>query len=122
MLVTETYGGKVDDAADFEQLRSLVNTVLTADAFEENCNLIGAVAGDDSISVTLPSGTGKKDFADWVNGLPEREPPTYLGLPSSAEKLLLVAHAEEMIKNLRMIMDVLDEGEHVMAEATDTEL
>lgn len=109
----------MDDATDFERLGSLVNTILTPDAFEENCNLIGAVAGDDSISVALPTGTNKKDFVDWVNSLPEREPPTYLGLPANAEKLLLVAHAEEMVKNLRMILGVLDEGEHVMAEAVE---
>ena len=55
----------------------------------------------------------------WVKELPEREPPTYLGLPANAEKLLLVAHAEEMLKNLKTVMSVLDEGEHVMAEANE---
>ena len=54
---------------------------------------------------------------DWVNRLPEREPPTYLGLPANAEKLLLVGQAKEMIGNLRLILDMLDEGEQIMAEA-----
>lgn len=117
VLITEMYGGKVDDAVDFDRLKDLVDKTLTADAFEEGFNLIGKVAEDDAIGVALPSGTAKKDFLQWVKELPEREPPTYLGLPANAEKLLLVAHADEMLKNLKTVMEVLDEGEHVMAEA-----
>ncbi|KAK4574575.1 dynein heavy chain [Recurvomyces mirabilis] len=119
VLISVMYGGKVDDAEDMRQLESLVNKTLTPEAFEEGFNLIGEVAGDASICVPLPGGTTKKDFVQWVKELPEREPPTYLGLPANAEKLLLIAHAEEMLKNLKTVMDVLDEGEHVMAEVTE---
>ena len=119
VLIAEMYGGKVDDAADYDQLSNLVSKAMTPQAFEDGYNLIGEVAGDPSIGMALPSGTSKKDFVQWVKTLPEREPPTYLGLPANAEKLLLVAHAEEMLRNLKMVMDVLDEGEHVMAEAVE---
>ena len=119
VLTAEMYGGKVDDAADFDQLRDLVGKTLTADAFEEGFNLVGEVAGDSAIGSPLPSGTSKNDLLQWVRDLPEREPPTYLGLPANAEKLLLVAHAEEMLKNLKTVMSVLDEGEHIMAEAAE---
>ncbi|KAK4543545.1 hypothetical protein LTR36_005440 [Oleoguttula mirabilis] len=119
VLVAEMYGGKVDDAADFRELKALVDKTLTAEAFEDGFNLIGEVAGDTSIGVPLPGGTTKKDFVQWVKELPEREPPTYLGLPANAEKLLLIAHAEEMLKNLKTVMGVLDEGEHIMAEAAE---
>jgi dynein heavy chain 1 len=119
VLIAEMYGGKVDDAGDFAQLKSLVEKTLTADAFEEGFNLIAEVAGDSSIGTALPSGTAKSVFLQWVKELPEREPPTYLGLPANAEKLLLVAHAEEMVRNLKTVMGVLDEGEHVMAEAVE---
>lgn len=121
VLIAEMYGGKVDDNGDFTELRTLVEKTLTPEAFEEDFNLIGEVAGDVSIGVPLPAGTTKKEFIQWVQDLPEREPPTYLGLPSNAEKLLLVAHAEDMLKKLKTVMDVLDEGEHVMAEAADGE-
>ncbi|KAK3627342.1 dynein heavy chain [Elasticomyces elasticus] len=113
------YGGKIDDAEDMAQLQSLVDKALTAEAFEEGFNLIGEVAGDATIGIALPAGTTKKDFTQWVTELPEREPPTYIGLPANAEKLLLVAEAEEMLKNLRTVMNVLDEGEHIMAEAVE---
>jgi hypothetical protein len=32
---------------------------------------------------------------------------------------LLVAHAEEMLKGMKRVMDVLDEGESVMAEVEE---
>ena len=120
VLIAEMYGGKVDDAQDFDQLRALVNKTMTADAFEEGFNLIGEVAEDSAVGMLLPSGTAKKDFLQWAKDLPEREPPTYLGLPADAEKLLLMAHAEEMLSNLKKVMSVLDEGEHVMAEAAES--
>ena len=116
-LIAEMYGGKVDDAEDYEQLRTLVDKTMTADAFEEGFNLIGEVAEDKTIGDALPGATNRKDFLQWVKDLPEREPPTYLGLPANAEKLLLVAQAEGMLKNLKTVMSVLDEGENVMAEA-----
>ena len=118
VLICEMYGGKIDDAGDFDQLRELAAKTLTEEAFEDGFDLIGAVTEDDSRGAPLPSGTAKSVFLQWVKELPEREPPTYLGLPGNAEKLLLVAHAEEMLKNLKTVMGVLDEGEHVMAEAT----
>jgi dynein heavy chain 1 len=49
-----------------------------------------------------------------VNRLPEREPPTYLGLPGNAEKLLLVGHGNTMIENLAKVTDLLDEGEQLI--------
>jgi dynein heavy chain 1 len=112
-LITEMYGGKIDDAKDMEQLRILVAKTMTAEAFEEGFNLIGEVAEDQSVGMALPSGSAKTVFLQWVKELPEREPPTYLGLPANAEKLLLVAHAEEMLKNLKTVMNVLDESEQL---------
>jgi len=118
VLVCEMYGGKVDDAQDFETLFGMVYDIMTPAAFEDNYKIVkGAEGEDDGGGLVLPSGTTMKDFIDWVNGLPEREPPTYLGLPANAEKLLLVGQANEMMKKLSMVMNVLDEGEQVMAEA-----
>ncbi|KAI9761019.1 MAG: hypothetical protein M4579_001282 [Chaenotheca gracillima] len=124
-LITETYGGKIDDEEDFRQLRALVNQFLTPAAFENDHKLVEGLhstkgeqlEGDGDLVV--PGGTGLKDFTDWINKLPEREPPTYLGLPANAEKLLLVNHGSSMIHDLRYIANLLDEGEQVMAEAAE---
>lgn len=123
-MVTETYGGKIDNESDFQQLTDLVARFMTPAAFETDHKLVDGVAdaeGDGEAGVdgglTVPTGTGLKDFLGWVNRLPEREPPTYLGLPANAEKLLLVGHGKSMIQNLGFVTNLLDEGDQIMAEA-----
>lgn len=122
-LITETYGGKIDDDGDFEQLSQLVHDVLTPAAFDQGHKLVEGVQGEEGGAyiqgdgdLTVPEGTGMKDFMQWVNRLPEREPPTWLGLPANAEKLLLVGHGQKMIANVAQITELL-EGEQLMAEA-----
>lgn len=124
LLVTEMYGGKIDDADDFQALRALVEKFLTPAAFEDGYRLVDIHDSDTTEeydqTLNLPSSTGLQDFLGWVNALPEREPPTYLGLPSNAEKLLLVEQARGMIENLKTVMQMLDEGEQVMAEVEES--
>lgn len=121
-LITETYGGKIDDEGDFARLTQLVNAFLTPAAYDIGHKLVEGVAGNGLEDVgdgglTVPSGTGMKEFMEWIHQLPEREPPTYLGLPANAEKLLLVGQGRSMIQNLGKITEMLDEGEQIMAEA-----
>jgi dynein heavy chain 1, cytosolic len=122
-LIVETYGGKIDDEGDFARLTQLVHSFLTPAAYDIGHVLVEGVAGngmDDAEdgSLVVPSGTTLKDFTVWIQKLPEREPPTYLGLPANAEKLLLVGQGLSMIQNLGKITELLDEGEQIMAEAT----
>jgi dynein heavy chain 1, cytosolic len=118
-LIVETYGGKIDDEGDFARLTQLVNSFLTPSAYDIGHKLVDGVAGSglDAGSLVVPSGTSLKEFMDWIQKLPEREPPTYLGLPANAEKLLLVGQGRSMIQNLGKITELLDEGEQIMAEA-----
>ena len=124
ILITETYGGKVDNEADFKQLSELVNNVLTPEAFESDHKLVNGAPREEAEfysegdgSLTVPEGNEIKDFMEWVNRLPEREPPTYLGLPANAEKLLLVGHGRDTISNLVKITELLDETEQLTEEA-----
>ncbi|TKX19773.1 dynein heavy chain [Elsinoe australis] len=122
VLVTEMYGGKIDDEHDFALLARLVSLFLVEDAFDEDFDILARMrdlAGEDEAdedtkgkTLMLPSGTGKEVFERWVvEELPEREPPGYLGLPGNAEKLLLVGQGAEMVRQVRVVMGVLDEGE-----------
>lgn len=116
-LVVETYGGKIDDEGDFNRLTQLVHSFLTPSAYDIGHKLVEGVMGDDEGALVVPSGTSLNEFTQWIQKLPEREPPTYLGLPANAEKLLLVGQGVSMIKNLGKITELLDEGEQIMAEA-----
>ena len=115
-LITEMYGGKVDDEGDFEQLEQLVSTILDPAAFEDDHRLAEGVDGNECLVV--PSGRTIQDFSAWVAKLPEREPPTYLGLPPDAEKLLLIGQSQRMVVDVEKISDLLDEEEQLAASAT----
>lgn len=121
-LIIETYGGKIDDEGDFSRLTELVNSFLTPAAYEIGHKLVQGVGdaqtgGAEDGALVVPSGTSLKEFMDWIQKLPEREPPTYLGLPANAEKLLLVGQGRSMIQNLGKITELLNEGEQTMADA-----
>lgn len=114
-MVTEMYGGKIDDEGDFTLLTGLVNQVFDPAAYEDEHELASDPDGD---GLKVPSGTSMEDFTGWVNALPEREPPSYLGLPTNAEKLLLVGQGEETVRSLARITDMLEEGEQIAQENT----
>jgi dynein heavy chain 1, cytosolic len=122
-LVVETYGGKIDDEVDFAQLSTLVDGILTLGAFDDNYKLVvdgqskHRDGSSDEGGLPVPTGTRMVDFMEWVDRLPEREPPTYLGLPANAEKLLLVGHGQTTIENVAKITGILEEGEQLVAEA-----
>lgn len=96
---------------------------MTPNAFDDDHKLVEGAQGkgdgavEDDGGLLVPGGTQMRDFMDWVNRLPEREPPTYLGLPANAEKLLLVGHGMQTIVNFARITEILEEGEQLVAEA-----
>jgi dynein heavy chain 1, cytosolic len=108
-MLTEMYGGKIDDEGDFAVLKSLVDNFMTPAAFEAEHNVLTGLSPDNEGVLLLPDGTQWSDFMKWVQSLPEREPPTFLGLPANAEKLLLVGQAKEMMGNLSLILGILDD-------------
>lgn len=123
ILITETYGGKIDDEDDFQQLAALVGQCMTPAAYEDGYKLVEGAQGEEAEAYSegdgglcMPEGTTMPDFLKWVNGLPEREPPTYLGLPANAEKLLLIGHGKETVANVARLSEILDEGELLAAE------
>lgn len=94
---------------------------MTPAAFDVDHQLVKGLAKDGAGmysegggSLTVPEGNEMEDFMDWVNRLPEREPPTYLGLPANAEKLLLVSHGRSTIENLAKITQILEENEQLI--------
>jgi dynein heavy chain 1 len=106
------YGGKIDNDQDFALLTGMVKNVFDPAAYDNGHMLVsGTDGGADELQV--PAGTTIKDFQKWVDRLPEREPPTYLGLPADAEKVLLVKQGQETIRNLSKIVDMLEEGEQL---------
>ena len=124
-LIAEMYGGKIDHEGDFIRLAELVDSCMTPQAFEADYKLVRGASSsvgndaEEAGSLTVPEGNDMKDFITWVNHLPEREPPTFLGLPANAERLLLMNHGRTTIANLAKIAEVLDETEQLMTQVDD---
>jgi len=57
-------------------------------SFEHDFALVRNVDGHKDI-VMPDSATHQQDFVDWAERLPEKQTPSWLGLPNNAEKLLL---------------------------------
>lgn len=112
-LIRITYGGKIDDDGDYQVLDNLVDSTLDVHAFELDHKL---VEDTEDGALTVPSDGSLQAFLTWINKLPEREPPTYLGLSANAEKLLLAAQSKEVVDQTRSIGQRLDEGEQLMDE------
>ncbi|KAI9728167.1 MAG: hypothetical protein M1828_004628 [Chrysothrix sp. TS-e1954] len=126
-LITISYSGKIDSDEDTKELTKLVENLFSPQTFEEDFDVVKAVSMSDETQrrqqhkLLLPTSTTFPAFEQWINALPEREPPVFLGLPENAEKLLLVAQARQMLESVGKVMRVLDEGESVMAEIEEKE-
>ncbi|KAL8952356.1 MAG: hypothetical protein Q9222_001736 [Ikaeria aurantiellina] len=121
-LITEMYGGKIDDDEDFQRLREMVEQCMTPAAYEDDHQLVQSNKDSEGgEGLKVPEGTTMPDFMRWVNDLPEREPPRYLGLPANAEKLLLVGHGKETMANVARVTEILYEGEQQSTVAEGSE-
>jgi dynein heavy chain 1, cytosolic len=93
-LIRETvYGGKIDCEHDQLLLDTFVNNLFTASSFDSKFSLLGV--GEGQLN---PEGTKMPQIVEWVNQLPDQQPPTWLGLPSSAEKVLRITKGKKRSK------------------------
>ena len=122
-LLVNTYGGKIDSDSDATSLQNLINRLIVVESFDEGFDIVKAVnmtpekaIEGDGRMLTLPESASWGEMEKWVNRLPEREPPSFLGLPENAEKLLLVEQGKDMVGNLGRVMAVLDESEQLAEE------
>lgn len=84
------YGGRVDEDGDQRVLSSIIDKYFTPRAFEVEFKLVnesGQVLG-------IPDGSRLETFRAWINKLPDREPPVWLGLPDNSERLLYTEQGE----------------------------
>ncbi|KAI8852562.1 dynein heavy chain and region D6 of dynein motor-domain-containing protein [Chytridium lagenaria] len=89
-LLTETvYGGKIDNS--FDQV----------------------LLDEGSNKLVIPEGTRMEQIMQWVGRLPDQQPPSWLGLPSNAERVLMASKGFETLSKVRQIKQALDDFESV---------
>ncbi|KAJ3019014.1 UNVERIFIED_CONTAM: hypothetical protein HDU68_010891 [Siphonaria sp. JEL0065] len=117
-LIKETvYGGKIDNSHDQALLDSFVNSLFRPACYDVKFALVSAAAasaeGGKGSALLIPDETKMEKVLDWVARLPDQQPPTWLGLPANAEKVLMTLKGKEMLLKLRK-MNVSAEDETVL--------
>jgi dynein heavy chain 1 len=95
LIKQSVYGGRVDSDFDQKILDSFVDDIFTTNAYNVDFELVPSSNG--STTVPAPEGTKLEQFLSWVQTLPDKEPPTWLRLPPSAERVIAVAQGRSTI-------------------------
>lgn len=117
LLKQSIYGGRIDNEFDQRLLDSFVNTLFTHHCYDIDFEIVKST-GENESSVVVPDGTKMEQFMEWVNKLPDREPPTWLGLPANAERVLLTLKGNTMLSKVRKMKSISDDDEVAYAQDT----
>ncbi|OCH92714.1 dynein heavy chain protein 1 [Obba rivulosa] len=116
LIKQSIYGGRVDSDFDQKILDAFVDALFTPSAYNVNFDLVPSSSGQEILGV--PDGTKLEHFLTWVQGLPEREPPAWLSLPPTAERVIAVAQGNELLGKLRKTRMLADDEDDVAATST----
>ncbi|KAI4519311.1 dynein heavy chain [Schizophyllum commune Loenen D] len=116
-LVKESvYGGRVDSDFDQRIVNSFVDGLFTPAAYNIDFELVPSTGNDQPLGV--PDGTKMEHFLTWVQGLPDREPPAWLSLPPTAERVIAIAQGDELLGKLRKMRMLADDDDDVAASSS----
>ncbi|SAL98745.1 hypothetical protein [Absidia glauca] len=110
LLQQSIYGGRIDNEYDQRLLDSFVNTLFSHRCYDLDFEVVKST-GENEKALVAPDGTKMEHFMEWVNKLPDREPPTWLGLPSNAERVLLTLKGKAMLSKVRKMKSISDDEE-----------
>ncbi|KAI5123747.1 hypothetical protein M0805_000339 [Coniferiporia weirii] len=109
LIKQSVYGGRVDSDFDQKLLDTFVDSLFTPAAYNLDFDLVPRANGE--IVLTVPEGTKLDHFLTWVQELPDREPPSWLSLPPTAERVIAIAQSNEMLVKLRKMRSLADDDE-----------
>lgn len=100
-LKESVYGGRVDNEFDQELMDTLLEHVFTPDSYQNTFELVNA--GDETLLIA--EGKTKQQFMEWIHRLPSTNPPSWMGLPRSAETMVLISQGNQTLRNLQLMQD-----------------
>ncbi|CAI2172645.1 16667_t:CDS:10, partial [Funneliformis geosporum] len=118
LITISGYGGRIDNEFDKRLLECFVNSLFTPAAYDLHFSLVDVEGSDNLVT---PEGSKIDQFMNWVNKLPERQPPVWLGLPSNAEKVLSTSKGYAMLTNIRKMKSLSDDDEVAYTQESSSE-
>lgn len=107
LLKQSVYGGKIDNVPDQTLLDSFVDELFCANAYDVDFRLVK----DEKDPLVAPDGTKMETFISWVQALPEQQPPQWLALPPSAEKVIAAAQGTALLNKLVKMKQLADDDD-----------
>ena len=93
----------MDNEFDQRLLDSFVKRLFCSASFGSTFQLAEGIQG--------PEGTKRNQFMEWIEALPSKNSPTWLGLPETAEDMLLANIGVSTLRKLSTMQDRKEEGE-----------
>ncbi|KAF8807657.1 dynein heavy chain protein 1 [Phlegmacium glaucopus] len=119
LVKQSVYGGRIDSDFDQRILDSFVDSLFTPTAYNVDFDLVPSLTGHQMLAA--PEGTKLEHFLTWVQALPDREPPAWLSLPPTAERLIAVAQGNELLGKLRKMRMLADDDDELLTTAVKSQ-
>ncbi|CEH14527.1 cytoplasmic dynein heavy chain 2 [Ceraceosorus bombacis] len=114
LIKTTVYGGKIDNETDQLLLDTFVNAIFTPAAYESAFPLVD----NEQMPLIAPEGTQMDQFIAWVQKLPEQQPPQWLSLPPTAERVIATAQGAALLNKLVRMRELADDDDVATTAAT----
>ncbi|KAI0793334.1 dynein heavy chain [Abortiporus biennis] len=115
LIKQSVYGGRIDSDFDQKILDAFVDELFTPRAYNVDFDLVPSIG--DSKNLGVPDGTKLDHFLSWVQGLPDREPPSWLSLPPTAERVIAIVQGNELLGKLRKMRTLSDDDDEAVPAA-----
>jgi dynein heavy chain 1 len=110
LLKKVMYGGRVDNEFDQGALDSLVDSLFTPAAYNLKFPLAHSYAQDGSARalLTAPDTQSLADYKQWAQQMPDLRTPELLGLPASAELMMLAKQGADLCAEVLALQNEKD--------------
>eukprot|EP00931_Biecheleriopsis_adriatica_P034702 TRINITY_DN20021_c0_g5_i1.p1 TRINITY_DN20021_c0_g5~~TRINITY_DN20021_c0_g5_i1.p1 ORF type:complete len:4603 (-),score=1119.02 TRINITY_DN20021_c0_g5_i1:34-13842(-) len=117
ILCESIYGGRVDNEFDHAVLKAFIEHLFCAESYERAFNL--NMESSQELALNSPDGRKREQFLEWIDQLPVKGSPTWVGLPVHAEQMLRINRAQHTLTRWLMLQGNTGtlKGEKPKAEA-----
>ena len=115
LLQDIVYGGRIDNEFDMQRLKSFVNTLFQPKSFDHNFQLFESKDN----KILLPDANSFESWKFWLESIPNNSNPEWIGLPSSADNVLLTERVRHVCSNMVLLQDL--EIEELSGNSTESQ-